>query len=67
MNRKLQLLFISCNVAGYLVLAATRIFRNFFSDFFLGFCEGFSIVCILIGCAYLIWCMVKRKNPYLVQ
>ncbi len=67
MNRKLQQLFISCNIVGYITLTATRIFRSSLSDFSLGFCEGFSIVCILIGLVYTIWCLAKRKNPYCVQ
>jgi hypothetical protein len=67
MNKKLQLLFMSCNAIGYLVLAATRFFQSAHPGFLLGFFEGFSIACILIGFPYLIWCIVKRKNPYCVQ
>lgn len=67
MNKKLQILFMSCNAIGYLVLAATRFFRYGNQGFLMGFFEGFSIACILIGFPYLIWCIVKRKNPYRVE
>lgn len=67
MNKRLQMLFIACNAVGYVLLAVTRFFRNRLSDFYLGFLEGFAIVCILIGFGYLLWCMVKKKNPYRVE
>ncbi|MBP7176609.1 MAG: hypothetical protein KBA53_10425 [Thermoclostridium sp.] len=67
MNKKLQLLFMICNAAGYLTLAVTKLFLRNLPDFWLGFFEGFSMICILIGFAYLIWCLVKGRNPYRVQ
>lgn len=66
MNKRLQMLLISCNALGYLVFSFSRIFRDSLSDFARGFCDGSSIVCITIGTAYLVWCAVKRKNPYKV-
>jgi len=67
MNKKLQLMFMVCNAMGYLTLTATKLFLRNLPDFWLGFLEGFSMVCILIGFVYLVWCLVKGRNPYRVQ
>lgn len=64
MNKRLQLLFLSYNAVGYVVLAVTRLFGKHFSDFFLGFLEGFAIVSILAGFIFLLWCMTNKKTPH---
>lgn len=67
MTKKIQMLILLCSAAGYLTLSLSNIFRNSLSDFTRGFLEGFSIVCILIGFIYVIWCIAKKKNPYSFQ
>jgi hypothetical protein len=52
---------------GLLIFSLSSIFRNQLTDFSLGFCEGISIVFILIGFTYKCWCIAKRKNPYKID
>lgn len=56
-----------CWTLGYLALALRGLFREHLSDFTRGFLDGFAIVLIGIGFVYLIWCLAKGENPYVIR
>jgi hypothetical protein len=62
MNKKLQKLMIPFNITGLLMFTVTRLFRNSFSDFWLGFMEGFSIVWIVTGTVFILWSLSKKRG-----
>lgn len=64
MNKKFQISMMIFSSLGYIVLALSRLLRNVLTDFSLGFCEGFSVVLIVIWFFYMCYCFLKKKNPY---
>lgn len=64
MKNRLQKVIMIAHAVGMLVLAFSRIFLSYLSDFARGFCEGFSLTLIVIGTVYIVWCLAKKKNPY---
>lgn len=51
-------------LTGLLTFTLSSIFRDSLTDFWKGFCEGFSIATILSGCIFHVWCLVRKKNPF---
>jgi hypothetical protein len=67
MNKKFQFMMLIFHALGFLILSLSSIFRDHLTDFELGFCEGISIVFIVIGSIYICWCAFKGKNPYKIE
>lgn len=63
LNPGLRLVLFLTFGIGNVLLLVSRIYKEAFSDFSLGFLEGVSIVCILLGTSYLIWCALTKTNP----
>lgn len=55
---------LACYAVGLLTFSLSSIFRDKLSDFTRGFCEGISLVFILVGFIFMCWCAIKKKNPY---
>jgi hypothetical protein len=49
---------------GWMIYLFGRLFSGSIPDFWQGFCEGSSIVLLVIGSAYFIRCAIKKENPY---
>lgn len=64
MKRNKRILMLVFYFVGMSVSVLSSIFRRSLSDFTLGFFEGMSIVLILLGFIYMVWCLAHRKNPY---
>lgn len=67
MNKIFQYVMLTCMALGYLIYSMSRIFRDYLTDFWLGFCEGLSMVFIISGFIYVCWCLAKKKNPYKIE
>lgn len=52
---------------GLFIFLLSNLLRDFLTDFVKGFCEGCSIVFILIGFIYISWCLVNKKNPFILK
>ena len=63
-RKRLKLFMLICCALGLLTLSLSSIFRHQLSDFAVGFCEGVSIVFIIVGIFYMGWCIGKKKNPF---
>ena len=67
MKKRLKLFMLICYALGLLTLLVSIIFRHQLSDFAVGFCEGVSIVFIIVGIFYMGWCIGKKKNPFKIN
>jgi hypothetical protein len=67
MNKRLQVVLMIINAVGYVMLVISRVFKNSINDFALGVVEGMAIAFIIIGFSYLCWCIIHKKNPYVIQ
>lgn len=67
MEKRLKLFMLICYKLGLLTLTFSIIFRHQLSDFVVGFCEGISIVFIIIGIFYMGCCIGKKKNPFKIN
>ncbi len=54
---------IAISTSGYLIFFAAIVFRRFFSDFALGFCQSMASVFLCVWIIYLAYCFIKKKNP----
>ena len=66
-RKRLKLFMLISFALGLLTLTFSSIFRHQLSDFAVGFCEGVSIVFIIVGIFYMGWCIGKRKNPFKIN
>jgi hypothetical protein len=64
MKKSLRIVFVAFNMLGWLIYLFCSLFRSSLSDFWQGFCDGSSIVLLVIGSAYFIRCAIKKENPY---
>lgn len=62
----IRYVMLTCWSVGYLALALRGLFREHLSDFTRGFLDGFALVLIGVGFIYLIWCLAKGENPYII-
>ncbi len=60
---KRGLLFTSIFGIGNITLLISRTLDGRVSDFSMGFLEGMSIAFITLGTGYLLFCVIKKKNP----
>lgn len=63
-KRKFEMFIRVLYLIGLLTFTLSSIFRNSLTDFWKGFCEGSSVVAILLGCIYYVWCRTHKKNPF---
>lgn len=63
----IRYVMLTCWSVGYLALALRGLFREHLSDFTRGFLDGFALVLIGVGFVYLIWCLAKGENPYVIR
>lgn len=66
-KKRLKLFMLICFALGLLTLLFRILFRHQLSDFAVGFCEGVSIVFIIVGIFYMGWCIAKKKNPFRIN
>jgi hypothetical protein len=64
MKKSLRIVFVTFNMLGWLIYLFSSFFRDSLPDFWQGFCEGSSIVLLVIGSAYFIRCAIRKENPY---
>jgi len=64
MKKSLRIVFVTFYMLGWMIYLFGRLFSGSIPDFWQGFCEGSSIVLLVIGTAYFIRCAVKKENPY---
>ena len=62
LNRKWMIISIFSFGFGNTLIALSRIFREFINEFTLGFCDGVSIVSVLLGVAGMLICISQRKK-----
>ena len=67
MSRKVQYMMLLSLALGLVIFTLSSIFRNYLTDFQLGFCEGVSIVFLVVGFIYMGWCFINKKNPYKIK
>lgn len=67
MKKRLSIFIFVCYILGLMAVLFSSIFRSQLSDFALGFCEGVSIVFIIVGIFYMGWCIAKKKNPFKIE
>lgn len=64
-NRKLRKRYwLVLYMTGLLIFTVSSMLRHELSDFQLGFCEGISIVLILVG--FVLFCsfLLRKENPF---
>ncbi|SDB91619.1 hypothetical protein SAMN05216323_100922 [Williamwhitmania taraxaci] len=64
MKKRLQILILSFYASGLLIKSLSSIYRDEMSKMILGFCEGISLVFILLGFAYMCWCLAKNRTHF---
>jgi len=64
MNKKIQFMMLLISALGFLILSLSSIFRYSLTDFALGFCEGISVVFIAAWGVYMVFCFVRKHDPY---
>ena len=64
MRKSLKITFAFFFYIGLIIWFAQLVMPPIFSDFASGFLAGLSITFMLIGLAYMGWCLGKKKNPY---
>jgi len=67
MTKRLRILILSFYATGLLLFSVSSMLRHNLTDFWLGFWEGMSLVFILLGCAYMGWSFINRKNPFKID
>ena len=67
MNKNLRFAIILSYWLGLLIYTLSSIFRDYLTDFTLGFCEGISVSLMVIGVIYFGWCLAKKKNPFKIE
>lgn len=63
-KKRLKLMILLFQAIGFVIFAFSSIYKDQMTDYAFGFARGISIVFILTGTIYIIYCAVKRKNPY---
>lgn len=51
-------------MTGLLIFSVSSMLRHKLSDFQLGFCEGISIVLILVGFVLVCSSLLRKENPF---
>jgi len=64
MKNGLRIALLSCIFSGNFILSMSRIFDDKLTDFQLGFCEGLSVSLVVIGTLFIVWCTIKKHNPF---
>jgi len=64
MSKKLKILILSFYASGLLLLSVSSLLKHNLTDFWLGFCEGISLVFIILGSAYVIWILINKIFLY---
>ena len=64
MNNRLRIGLLSCLFTGVFILIISIIFKDKVSDFLIGFCEGVSFSLLVLGGIFLLWCAIKKRNPF---
>ena len=67
MNKVFHSMMFVYLVLGQMIFLLSSIFRHSLTDFQLGFCQGISIVFIIVGLMHLSWWLSKKKNLYKIQ
>ena len=62
---KIRFEFFFC--IGLIIWFVTLVIPPVLPDFVSGLLAGMSTVFILIGLAYIAWCLGKKKNPFSVK
>lgn len=63
MDKRLRNGMASILILGTLIFIVSRVFRQHFSDFALGFFDGASTVCIVVWGIYSMYYLINKKNP----
>lgn len=64
-NRKLRKRYwLVLYMTGLLIFTVSSMLRHELSDFQLGFCEGISIVLILVGFVLFCSSLLRKENPF---
>lgn len=67
MKKRVNVFIFVCYILGLMAISFSLLFRSQLSDFALGFCEGISIVFIIVGIFYMGWCIRKKENPFKIE
>ena len=63
-NKKLYIAIHVFYLMGLLAFTLSHLFRHSLTDFQFGFCEGFSIIAMLVGFIYIIWNLIHNRKPF---
>ena len=64
MKKAYKIMIVVFYHIGMIIWFARLVMPPVLPDYASGFLTGVSIVFILIGVAYMGWCLGKKKNPY---
>ena len=64
MKKRLKIMFMSFFALGLAIWYARLVLPPILPDFASGFFAGVSTTLLLIGVAYIGWCIGKRENPF---
>ena len=64
MKKPLKITFVFFFYTGLIIWFAKLVMPPVLPDYASGFLSGISTALILIGVAYMGWCLGKKKNPY---
>lgn len=64
--KRIQHIALTFSLLGPACFAIGLMFSDKLSDFLKGFLTGLSIVMIITWGVYLIWCIIKKRNPYTI-
>lgn len=63
MNKKYGFVLFSCFGLGNLILLISKFYSDIWSEFALGFMEGISLILIVVGTVYLLYCVITKTHP----
>ena len=64
MKNGTRIALLSCIFMGNFIQTLSSLFRDKLTDFERGFCEGLAVSLVIIGAIFLVWCTIKKLNPF---
>lgn len=64
MKERFRKFMFMISALGIFILAFTRLFGANMNQFTLGFCEGISVLFIVVWGIYMLYSVFKGENPY---
>lgn len=64
--KRIQYIALTFSLLGPACFAIGLMFSDKLSDFLKGFLAGLSIIMIIIWGVYMVWCFIKKRNPYTI-